>query len=129
MVVKSDPAAWIQCRSRCPSEDRAGLAHQLCYISVEEIKADAASKYSDPGGGALCLVHGIPSISALKIPTQWIIERLDYTVGDPGVLASVGDVGRFFVFVVGGLVAIIVGSFMIRGTMHLWDNDQDKDEI
>ncbi len=44
-------------------------------------------------------------------------------------MASVGDVGRFFVFVVGGLVAIIVGSFMIRGTMHLWDNDQDKDEI
>ncbi len=32
-------------------------------------------------------------------------------------------------FIVGGLVAIIVGSFMIRGTMHLWDkpkNEKDK---
>jgi hypothetical protein len=32
-------------------------------------------------------------------------------------------------FIVGGLVAIIVGSFMIRGTMHMWDNPEDnKDE-
>lgn len=32
-------------------------------------------------------------------------------------------------FIIGGLVAIIVGSFMIRGTMHMWDNPEDnKDE-
>jgi len=30
-------------------------------------------------------------------------------------------------FVVSGLVAIIVGCFMLRGTMHLWDN-QDKEK-
>jgi len=41
-------------------------------------------------------------------------------------LASIKDVGRFFVFIVGGLVAIIVGSFMIRGTMHMWDNPEDE---
>ena len=30
-------------------------------------------------------------------------------------------------FIVGGIVAIIVGSFMIRGTMHLWDKaDPEK---
>jgi len=29
-------------------------------------------------------------------------------------------------FIVGGIVAIIVGSFMIRGTMHLWDNPTNK---
>ena len=30
-------------------------------------------------------------------------------------------------FIVGGLVAIVVGSFMIRGTMHMWDrSDDDK---
>ncbi len=29
-------------------------------------------------------------------------------------------------FIVGGLVAIIVGSFMIRGTMHLWDKPENK---
>ena len=35
-------------------------------------------------------------------------------------------IGRFFLFIVGGLVAIIVGSFMIRGTMHMWDKDEKK---
>ncbi|NND85817.1 MAG: hypothetical protein HKM23_00500 [Nitrosopumilus sp.] len=45
-------------------------------------------------------------------------------------MASIKDVGKFFVFIIGGLVAIIVGSFMIRGTMHMWDNpdDEKKDE-
>ncbi|MFQ5497315.1 MAG: hypothetical protein ACE5DU_05450 [Nitrosopumilus sp.] len=42
------------------------------------------------------------------------------------MMASIKDVGKFFVFIVGGLVAIIVGSFMIRGTMHMWDNS-DKE--
>lgn len=37
-------------------------------------------------------------------------------------MAGIKDVGRFFVFIVGGIVAIIVGAFMIRGTMHMWDN-------
>ncbi|QUC63905.1 hypothetical protein NsoK4_05425 [Nitrosopumilus sp. K4] len=42
-------------------------------------------------------------------------------------MAGIKSVGRFFLFIVGGLVAIIVGSFMIRGTMHLWDKpDSDK---
>ena len=42
-------------------------------------------------------------------------------------MASIKDVGKFFLFIVGGLVAIIVGSFMIRGTMHMWDKpDKDK---
>ena len=43
------------------------------------------------------------------------------------MLASVKDIGKFFVFIIGGLVAIIVGSFMIRGTMHMWDNPEDSD--
>ncbi|KEQ56226.1 hypothetical protein AAA799E16_01336 [Marine Group I thaumarchaeote SCGC AAA799-E16] len=44
-------------------------------------------------------------------------------------MASIKDVGKFFVFIAGGLVAIIVGSFMIRGTMHMWDNpEDDKDQ-
>lgn len=33
-------------------------------------------------------------------------------------------------FVLSGLVAIIVGCFMLRGTMHMWDkkeNNQTKD--
>jgi hypothetical protein len=41
-------------------------------------------------------------------------------------LASIKDIGKFFIFIVGGLVAIIVGSFMIRGTMHMWDNPEKE---
>jgi len=46
------------------------------------------------------------------------------------ILAFIKDIGKFFMFIVGGLVAIIVGSFMIRGTMHMWDNPENgkKDE-
>jgi hypothetical protein len=40
-------------------------------------------------------------------------------------MINIKDVGKFFVFIVGGLVAIIVGSFMIRGTMHMWDKPKD----
>jgi hypothetical protein len=29
---------------------------------------------------------------------------------------------------VGGIVAIIVGSFMIRGTLHLWDKPNSKNK-
>ena len=44
-------------------------------------------------------------------------------------MASIKDVGKFFIFIVGGLVAIIVGSFMIRGTMHMWDKpDKETDK-
>jgi hypothetical protein len=40
-------------------------------------------------------------------------------------MINIKDVGKFFIFIVGGLVAIIVGSFMIRGTMHMWDKPKD----
>lgn len=43
-------------------------------------------------------------------------------------MADIKSIGRFFMFIVGGLVAIIVGSFMIRGTMHMWDNPDDDKE-
>ena len=35
-------------------------------------------------------------------------------------------IGGFFIFLIGGLVAIVVGSFMIRGTMHMWDKDESN---
>jgi len=41
-------------------------------------------------------------------------------------VANVKDIGKFFLFIVGGLVAIIVGSFMIRGTMHMWDKPEEN---
>ena len=45
-------------------------------------------------------------------------------------MVGIRSVGRFFLFIVGGIIAIIVGSFMIRGTMHLWDkpDSDDKDK-
>ncbi|WP_179360279.1 hypothetical protein [Nitrosopumilus cobalaminigenes] len=41
-------------------------------------------------------------------------------------MSSIKDVGKLFLFVITGLVAIIVGSFMVRGTMHMWDNPGDN---
>ncbi len=45
-------------------------------------------------------------------------------------MVGIRSVGRFFMFILGGIIAIIVGSFMIRGTMHLWDkpNSDEKKE-
>ncbi len=43
-------------------------------------------------------------------------------------MVGIKDIGNFFVFIVGGLVAIIVGSFMIRGTMHMWDKPENGKE-
>lgn len=31
-----------------------------------------------------------------------------------------------FVFVVGGIVTITVGFFMLRGTMRMWDKNKEK---
>jgi len=44
------------------------------------------------------------------------------------MLVSIKDIGKLFIFIIGGLVAIIVGSFMIRGTMHMWDNKDDDEK-
>ena len=38
------------------------------------------------------------------------------------------SIGKGIIFVVGGIIAIIVGSFMIRGTMHLWDKPKSENK-
>ncbi|MDH3677815.1 MAG: hypothetical protein OEQ12_05880 [Nitrosopumilus sp.] len=43
-------------------------------------------------------------------------------------MVGIKSIGRFFMFIVGGIIAIIVGSFMIRGTMHLWDKPESDDK-
>jgi hypothetical protein len=43
-------------------------------------------------------------------------------------VVGIKSIGRFFLFIVGGIIAIIVGSFMIRGTMHLWDKPESEDK-
>ena len=44
-------------------------------------------------------------------------------------MVCIKDIGRFFVFIAGGIVAIIVGAFMIRGTMHMWDSKAKGNDI
>ena len=36
-------------------------------------------------------------------------------------MSKLGIIGRGLMFVVVGLVTIIVGSFLLRGNMHMWD--------
>ncbi|MEM3064379.1 MAG: hypothetical protein QW177_03300 [Candidatus Nitrosotenuis sp.] len=35
---------------------------------------------------------------------------------------------RVFSFIAVGIVTIIIGAFMLRGTMHLWDKNPDEDK-
>ncbi len=54
-------------------------------------------------------------------------DNYNYILDILYLLTNLKSIGRFFLFIVGGIVAIIVGSFMIRGTMHLWDKpDSEK---
>ncbi len=43
-------------------------------------------------------------------------------------MAGIRSIGRFFLFIVTGLVTVIVGSFMLRGNMHMWDSKEDPDD-
>jgi hypothetical protein len=36
-------------------------------------------------------------------------------------MSKLGIISRGIMFVVVGLVTIIVGSFLLRGNMHMWD--------
>ena len=57
------------------------------------------------------------------------LDNYNYALIVLYLLAGLRSIGRFFLFIVGGIVAIIVGSFMIRGTMHLWDKpDSEKSD-
>jgi len=42
-------------------------------------------------------------------------------------MSLLSSVAKVLSFVIVGIVTIIVGAFMIRGTMHLWDR-QKKDD-
>lgn len=55
-----------------------------------------------------------------------MLDNYNYILDILYLLTNIKSIGRFFIFIVGGIVAIIVGSFMIRGTMHLWDKSDSK---
>jgi len=42
-------------------------------------------------------------------------------------MSKLGIIGRGFMFVVVGIVTVIVGSFLLRGNMHMWDKTKSKD--
>lgn len=44
------------------------------------------------------------------------------------MMAGIRDVGRLFKFIATGIIAIAVGAFMIRGTMHMWDRPDDDSD-
>jgi len=53
-------------------------------------------------------------------------DNYNYNYNKEIELVSIKDIGKLFIFVVVGIGTIIVGSFMIRGTMHMWDNVDDE---
>ena len=42
------------------------------------------------------------------------------------VLSKFGIIGKGIMFVVVGIVTIVVGSFLLRGNMHMWDKTKVK---
>ena len=41
-------------------------------------------------------------------------------------MTKFGAVGRGIMFVVVGVVTVIVGSFLLRGNMHMWDKSKSE---
>ena len=41
-------------------------------------------------------------------------------------MTKFGAVGRGIMFVVVGIVTVVVGSFLLRGKMHMWDKTDSK---
>ncbi len=42
-------------------------------------------------------------------------------------MSKFGVVGRGITFVVVGIVTVIVGSFLLRGNMHMWDKSKSEE--
>ena len=42
------------------------------------------------------------------------------------VLSKFGIIGKGIMFVVVGIVSIVVGSFLLRGNMHMWDKTKSE---
>jgi hypothetical protein len=43
-------------------------------------------------------------------------------------VSKIRTIGKAFAFVIIGIVTIIVGAFMLRGTMHMWDKKKDPND-
>lgn len=43
-------------------------------------------------------------------------------------MGKLRSIVQIFTFIITGIAAIIVGSFMLRGNMHMWDRNKDKSQ-
>ena len=43
-------------------------------------------------------------------------------------MSAIKSAAKFIGLIVVGIVTIVVGSFMLRGTMHLWDKQKKSDD-
>jgi hypothetical protein len=43
-------------------------------------------------------------------------------------MTKIGSIIKVFSFIAAGIVTIIVGAFMLRGTMHMWDRKKNQDD-
>ncbi len=41
-------------------------------------------------------------------------------------MTKFGVIGRGVMFAIVGIVTVIVGSFLLRGNMHMWDKSKSK---
>lgn len=71
----------------------------------------------------------------LHYETDWVLTSSKHNVELFQIISinmiKLSSIGNFFVFIFTGIIAIIVGSFMLRGNMHMWDknskNPPDED--
>ncbi len=43
-------------------------------------------------------------------------------------MSMIKSAAKFIVLMIVGIVTIVVGSFMLRGIMHLWDRQKKPDD-
>jgi uncharacterized membrane protein len=43
-------------------------------------------------------------------------------------MSILGSIVKVFSFIAVGIVTIVVGAFMLRGTMRMWDKKKDQDD-
>ena len=55
-----------------------------------------------------------------------ILQKILIKTSSILVLSKFGIIGKGIMFVVVGIVTIVVGSFLLRGNMHMWDKTKSE---
>ena len=67
-------------------------------------------------------IHIATSLRVYMIISQKILIKTSSIL----VLSKFGIIGKGIMFVVVGIVTIVVGSFLLRGNMHMWDKTKSE---